>query len=172
MEQIPKSFIEDQEYFLRKLSKEDKLYDLNKYFDEQPFLMDAVTEMFKEIKGNNIFINCQHIVMVILHSYKYYGIPMSVIKNDVIVDIHERIGFMVLSYRDYVPSILELMQEMKTTINQDDIIEYAIFNLYGTEDYQIFYKHEPDAYTACCEIMVLILLLNNEMKKYIGDEVN
>ena len=172
MEAIPKEVIEMAEDFFLRLSFEEKEKFLDNYYLEQPRLSQMFHQLLKSIVDKKVVNNCEYLYLIICRSYKYYGIELPVISKDVVYDTQKRFVNSLRLTEGHEQSVDEKLVEIKLLTKQDSLMDYVYLKLVGTDANPVRYNNQNDILTANAEIMVLILILNNEMKKYISDEIN
>ena len=172
MEQIPIEVILKAEAFISNLSEEDqeKLWYI--YEEEQPHLILVFYNMLKDIKDKNIIAKCQYLYLVIYRSYKYYGVKLAPLKHEKVMDIHFKIAEILFKNESKFQSGDGIWIEMKMFIQQDNLVDFIIIFLIGPPDNPYNFKIIDDFQASNAELITSIIILNNEMKKHIGDEIN
>jgi len=172
MEAIPKDVIEMADDFFSRLSDVETDKMLDKYFKEQKYIAAQCLIWLQTIKDKNRLRNIATLYLVIYRSYKYYGIMLPLISIATFRATYERLNDVYSIHSKNGLSSLETFIEVTKDTHQDDLINHIILKLNGSKDNLVEYKTPEDASTSIAIATILLLLLNNEMKKHIGDEVN
>jgi len=172
MEQIPQDVIEMAEDFLNHLSMKETGDLLKDFFFEQLFFSEIIISVHKNMKDQELAKKHNLLFMLIYKCYKYYDIPIPVISREIILSTHDQFIKSLSVKPNQKQTLLEMMMDMKTLIKQDNLMDYLILKVCGTIKNPVTYQTENDMNLAISETIVIILVLNNEMKKHIGDEIN
>ena len=172
MEQIPKDVIEMAEDFLNHLSLNQQGDFLLNFFYEQIYFSEVIIKSHKGMKDHEQAMKCNFLIMLIFKCYKYYGIKIPVISREIIKSTHEQYSKLYHSMQTKKQNYRELLNEIKTIIKQDNLLDFIILKLEGTPENKVSYQADYDKNVSVNEIILVILCLNNEIRKHIGDEVN
>jgi hypothetical protein len=172
MEQIPKEVIEMAEDFYKQLSDSQKEPFMANYLKEQLPLSISFANNIKLLKDKNIRSKCADMFIIIYHCYKYYGVKLPVIKQDVVKNTRKKYIERITQSSKIKQNFHQHMLDTKAIINQDALMDYIILNLSGTDEEHVKYAVIDDLQISNVEISSLLLILNNEMKKHVVDEVN
>jgi hypothetical protein len=172
MKQIPKEVIDNAESLFMHITKKEKEKYLNIYANEQTILSLFFQRVLATIEDKDLVNNCLNLYLIILKSYKYYGIEIPQMKEETIRDTHQRFMASLRLDEDNTPSVHETLENVKIITRQNNLMDYLILKLLGPNDNVIEYNKDNDILTACAIINIIILLFNNEMKKFLSDEIN
>ncbi len=172
MEAIPKEVIEMAEDFFSRFSDEEKEKMLREYFKEQIYIAAQCHIWMRSITDKKILRNIESLYLVIVRSYKYYGIKLPEISIDTFRATYENYCEENNHHTKKGLNSLESFIEVTEGMNQNDLIIHTLLKLHGTDDNQVQYKSPEDMGASIAIVIMLLLLLNNEMKKHISDEIN
>jgi hypothetical protein len=172
MEPIPKEVIEMAEDFYLHLNKEEKNNLMVKYFKDQRALSvyyECAVEDFKFdwIKENGIML-----YFVIVRCFQYYNIILEPISNDI---TQKTIRDFINNFTGRLNETIDdedLKLEMDLILHQKPLIDYIHFTIFGTDEIPVKYDASINWFIVYFPAVALVLVLNNEMRKHIGDEVN
>jgi hypothetical protein len=172
MEAIPKEVIDMAEDFFARLSPAKQKNMLKEYYKEQVFISSTISYWIENLKDKNTTRIIESLYLVICRSYEYYGLKLPVIPMETCettyqqylkkVNIHDKNGLMALA----------IMQEGLKDICQENLANYIILKLSGSEGNLVDYTSLTDMGTTQHIAMILLLLLNNETKKQLRNEIN
>ena len=172
MKQIPKDRIEMAEDFINHLSKDKMIEHVLDFNDEQPKLMQMMYYASNSIKEKSLRKRCHALSLIIIRCYKYYGIKIPSITADIIIITKEQYDKFTALIPTHKRTYLELFEDFKTLIKQDNLMDYIILKFEGTIDKPVYYESDNDKKHAVDEMLIIMLCLNNEIKKHVGDEGN
>jgi|ERR1035437_6227582 hypothetical protein len=172
MEQIPKDVIEMAEDFINHLSLNQQGDLLINFFYEQLYISEIIIKSHKGMKDQEQAMKCNFLLMLIFKCYKYYGIKIPVISREIIKSTQEQYSKLYHLMQTKKQNYRELFNEFKTIIKQDNLLDFMILKLEGTPENLVSYQAEYDKNVSVNEMILVILCLNNEMMKHIGDGIN
>jgi|ERR1039458_1550509 hypothetical protein len=170
MEAIPMEVIDMADDFFSHLNSKERNKISDNYYLEQPHLSKLYRDWLPFIKNKNTNENSQYLYLIICRSYKYYAVEMPVISNKVVMATHAR--FVVMTKEKVNPPLtaFDMLTKMKTVIGQESLVDYLILKLHGNDETPVLYKSQEDLQTIFTQIIVLLLALNDEIKKHISNE--
>ena len=171
MEAIPMEVIDMADDFFSHLNSIERNKISDNYYLEQPHLSKFYRDWLPFIKNKITNENSQYLYLIICRSYKYYAIEMPVITDKTVSATHAR--FVVMTKEKVNPPLtaLDMLIKIKSLINQESLVDFIISKLHGNDEVPVLYNSQEDLQTIFTQIIVLLLVLNDEMKKHIVNEI-
>ena len=172
MEAIPKDVVLKAEEFFLSLSFISKKNQIRFLYHEQPELMQLFCYDTNIVKEVNVAENCEYLYTIIYDCYKNYGVNLPIIPiEDTFEAMKSLLGSFIMKEGEN-PSLEKMKEYSKNTVKQDNLIDYIIAKIDETKYNPVFYSKQLDLRRIFVQLYTFILILDNEMKKHIGDEVN
>ncbi len=172
MEQIPKEVIETVLDHIDGLSSE-KMNEMNYNFGkEQPVLTEYLTKEFDTFHEREVVVRCIFLYSVIFFSYQSYGRKLKMVDTETAARTKTLLVEHINIPKGSSIAIDKLEEDLKALINQDELIDFVLFYIFGEDEFPNEYTHPEDAYNLIVCIFLLILCTNNEVKKCLDSSVN
>lgn len=172
MESIPLEVIETAEDFFNHVTDEQKEEFLDDYYDEQPPLSKYFHGMVHGCKNEKVMDELELLYLIICRSYQYYGVKIPVIKMDTIGKTLQKTVVIIGKYAITDTMIPDMIVEMNSLIKQDNLMSFINLKVIGPPENPVKYDDISDLLDTYVNTVMLILILNNEMSRHVGKEVN